>query len=125
MVVKLPFATAEELLAKYGANLSRGGIYLRSKTVKPPGTPVNLDLKLASGERILFASTVVHYVTGQQGEGVSGMGLRFVSLDARTQQFLESAAAALPQGQLNVRRTSPSRPRGLRPRSRRRGPCRP
>ncbi len=99
MVVKLPFATPEEFLAKYGANVSRGGIYLRSKTVKPPGTAVNVDLKLANGERIILASCVVHYVTGQKGEGVSGMGLRFTSVDPQTQAFLDSAIAALPHGQ--------------------------
>ena len=44
LVVKLPFATAEEMLARYGANMSRGGIYLRSRTVKPPGTAVTLGL---------------------------------------------------------------------------------
>ncbi|XXF81432.1 TIGR02266 family protein [Myxococcaceae bacterium GXIMD 01537] len=102
MVVKLPFGTLEEFLARYGANVTRGGIYLRSKTVKPPGTAVNLDLKLANGERIILASTVVHFVTGQRGEGVSGMGLRFVTLDAASERFLASLAAALPHAQADV-----------------------
>ncbi len=95
-MVKLPFATPEEFLARYGANLTRGGIYLRSKSVKPVGTPVTLDLKLASGARILYASAVVHFVTGQAGQGIPGMGLRFVTVDAESQRFLEGAAAALP-----------------------------
>ncbi len=95
-MVKLPFATPEEFLAKYGANLTRGGIYLRSKSVKPVGTPVTLDLKLASGTRILYASAVVHFVTGQKGQGIPGMGLRFVTVDAESQRFLEATAAALP-----------------------------
>lgn len=99
LVVKLPFATPEEFLAKYGANLSRGGIYLRSKTVKPPGTPVTLDLKLSTGARIIYASAVVHFVTGQQGQGVSGMGLRFLTLDPDTKRFLDTSLGALPHAQ--------------------------
>ena len=99
LAVKLPFSTPEEFLAKYGANVSRGGIYLRSKVVKPAGTAVTLDLKLASGERIIYASAVVHFVTGQQGEGVSGMGLKFLTLDAATKRFVDTAVAALPHAQ--------------------------
>jgi molecular chaperone DnaK len=99
LVVKLPFATPEEFLAKYGANVTRGGIFLRSKTVKAPGTPVTLDLKLSTGARIIYASAVVHFVTGQQGQGVPGMGLRFLTLDPETKRFLESSVAGLPHGQ--------------------------
>ncbi|HZI15221.1 MAG TPA: TIGR02266 family protein [Myxococcus sp.] len=111
LVMKLPFATTEEFLAKYGANLTRGGIYLRARTVKPPGTPVNLDLKLAGGERLIHASAVVHFVTGQGGEGVSGMGLRFLGVDPETRRFLDSAAATLPHAQADV----PPVPNGVGP----------
>ncbi len=102
LVVKLPFATPEEFLARYGSNVTLGGIYLRSKTVKPPGTPVTLDLKLASGERILYATAVVHFVTGQHGQGISGMGLRFLSPDPETQRFLDTSIASLPHAQASV-----------------------
>ncbi|MCY1023193.1 TIGR02266 family protein [Pyxidicoccus sp. MSG2] len=102
LVVKLPFATPEEFLAKYGNNVTRGGIYLRARAVKPPGTVVTLDLKLASGERIIFASAVVHFVTGQGGQGVTGMGLRFLNVDPHTRRFLDSAVVAMPHAQSNV-----------------------
>ncbi len=102
LVVKLPFATPEEFLAKYGTNVTRGGIYLRSKSVRPPGTPVTLDLKLADGSRLIHAKAVVHFVTGQAGQGISGMGLRFLSVDPATQQFLDSSVAPLPHGQSSL-----------------------
>ena len=92
-MVKLPFATPEEFLAKYGANVTRGGIYLRAKTVKPPGSTVTLDLKLADGCPHHLRPAVVHFVTGQGGQGVSGMGLRFLTVDPATRQFLDSAVA--------------------------------
>ena len=75
LVVKLPFATPEEFLAKYGANVTRGGIYLRARAVKPPGTAVSLDLRLASGERLIYASAVVHFVTGLKPTEVSVRGV--------------------------------------------------
>ncbi|NOJ79241.1 TIGR02266 family protein [Myxococcus xanthus] len=102
LVVKLPFATPEEFLAKYGPNVTRGGIYLRARAVKPPGTAVTLDLKLAGGERIIHAAAVVHYVTGQGGQGVLGMGLRFLSADPPTRRFLDSLVVTLPHAQSDV-----------------------
>jgi molecular chaperone DnaK len=94
--VKLPFATPEDLAQKYGINITRGGIYLRSRTVKPPGTPVTLDLKLQGGQRVIYASAVVDFVTGQSGEGVPGMGLRFLTLDKESQRFIDTHVAPLP-----------------------------
>jgi molecular chaperone DnaK len=102
LVVKLPFATPEEFLAKYGSNVTRGGIYLRARAVKPPGTAVSLDLRLASGERLIYASAVVHFVTGQGGQGVMGMGLRFLSVDPQTRRFLDSAVVTLPHAQSDL-----------------------
>ncbi|MDQ3263460.1 MAG: TIGR02266 family protein [Myxococcota bacterium] len=94
--VKLPFQSPEEFISKYGANLSRGGIYLRSRTLKPPGTAVTLELQLQDGRRLIYASAVVAFVTGQKGTGISGMGLRFLTLDPETKRFLDTATASLP-----------------------------
>ncbi len=111
LVVKLPFATPEEFVAKYGANVTRGGIYLRAKTVKPPGSTVTLDLKLADGSRIIHATAVIHFVTGQGGQGASGMGFRFLTVDPATRQFLDSAIAPLPHAQSSL----PPLPAGVGP----------
>ncbi|MBI3182298.1 MAG: TIGR02266 family protein [Myxococcales bacterium] len=98
LAARLPFASAEEFLAKYGANLTRGGVYLRSRMVKAPGTVVNLDLRLANGTCLIHAQAVVQFVTGQKGTGVPGMGLKFLLLDQASQRFVDSAAASLPHG---------------------------
>jgi len=109
--VKLPFGTPEEFLQKYGLNVTRGGIYLRSKAVKTPGTAVTLDLKLSNGDRLIHASAVVVFVTGNKGEGLSGMGLKFVTLDEASQRFLDSASAAMP----HVRSLEPPLPKNVGP----------
>jgi len=97
LVVKLPFATREELLVRYGSNLTRGGIFLRSKAVRPLGSQLVLELRYSGGDRALWARAVVHFVTGQQGAGISGMGLRFVEVDRPTQAFLEQLVAVRPE----------------------------
>ena len=111
LAVKLPFNTPEEFLQKYGLNVTRGGIYLRSKSLKTPGTEVTLDLKLSNGDRLIHASAVVAFVTGNKGNGVPGMGLRFVTLDSASQRFLDSASAAMP----HVRSTEPPLPKNVGP----------
>lgn len=109
--VRLPFASPEEFLARYGSNLTRGGIYLRSRSLKNPGTSVLLEIKIENGTRVLYASAVVSYVTGNKGEGVPGMGFKFITLDAVSRRFLESAAAALP----HARSLEPPVPRNVGP----------
>lgn len=101
LTVHLPFATPEAFLQRYGAHLTRGGIYLRSSSLKAPGSRVVLDLRLADGQRVLFATAVVSWVTGNRGAGVPGMGFTFVHLDGPSHAFLEATAAAMPHARSN------------------------
>ncbi len=109
--MRLPFASAEEFLQRYGANVSRGGIYLRAKSLRPPGTAVVLEIKIETGERIIYANAVVAYVTGNRGEGVPGMGFKFITLDGVSRRFLDSAAAAMP----HARSQEPPLPKNVGP----------
>jgi len=109
--VRLPFASAEEFLQRYGLNVSRGGIYLRARALHPPGTPVTLEVKLQDGKRLLYGNATVSWVTGTRGAGVTGMGFKFITLDAVSRRFLESAAAAMP----HARSPEPPVPRGVGP----------
>ncbi|MCC6336702.1 MAG: TIGR02266 family protein [Myxococcales bacterium] len=109
--VRLPFGSAEEFLRRYGTNLSKGGVFLRSKSLRAPGTAVTLEIKLQDGQRVLYANAVVVWVTGNKGEGVPGMGFKFITLDASSRRFLEAAAAAMP----HARSTEPPVPANVGP----------
>jgi molecular chaperone DnaK len=110
LAVRLPFSTPEEFLQRYGANLTRGGIYLRAKALKAPGTPVSLEVKIDSG-RVLYGMAMVSWVTGTSGQGVPGMGIKFITLDTPSRRFLESAAAVMPHARAN----EPPVPRNVGP----------
>jgi molecular chaperone DnaK len=109
--VRLPYSSPEEFLQRYGTNISRGGIYLRSKALKSPGTPVVLEVKMQNGERLLFANTVVTFVTGNKGEGISGMGLKFITLDGPSRRLIEAVGATMPHARSDL----PPIPRNVGP----------
>jgi molecular chaperone DnaK len=96
LVLKLGFVSADEFLDKYGAFLSRGGIYLRIKEPKPPGTRIRLDLRLADGQPVLKGWGVVDFVTGRGGQGVPGMGIRFTEMSAESQALIEKLCQRRP-----------------------------
>ncbi len=98
-------------MQRYGANLTRGGIYLRAKTLKAPGTTITLEVKLEDGRRVLYGNAVVSWVTGNTGIGVPGMGIKFITLDAPSRRFLESAAAVMP----HAKATEPPVPKKVGP----------
>jgi molecular chaperone DnaK len=107
--VKLPFANAEEFLARYGGNVTQGGIYLRTSTLHPPGTALSLSVRLQDGKQVIGARAEVAFVTGNKGSGTKGMGIRFVQPDEDTRRFLESSAAAIP----HMRGSEPPLPEGV------------
>src|SRR5581483_1925571 len=76
--------------------MSQGGMYLRTKALKPPGTLVALEVKIEPGTVLIRATCEVKWVTGAKDSGVPGMGLRFVSVDATTQRLLDTMAVMMP-----------------------------
>src|SRR4029077_5983002 len=60
---------------------------------------------------LIYASAVVDFVTGQQGQGIAGMGLRFTTVDDGTKRFLESVVAAMP----HAASAEPPVPKGVGP----------
>ena len=94
LVVQLPFPTREEFLRRHGANLTAGGLYVRTPHVKAAGTSAVVEVRLQGGERLLYALVRVEFTSGQGGKGIAGMGLRFTHVDAQTQRFLDRVAAS-------------------------------
>jgi molecular chaperone DnaK len=111
LLVQLPFPTREEFLRRHGANLTAGGLYVRTPRVKPLGTEAVVEVRLPSGERLIYAQVRVEFVSGQAGKGIAGMGLRFTHVDADTQRFLDKVAASY----LHARNPLPPTPHHVGP----------
>ena len=85
--IRLPYATAEEFIEKYGSNVARGGLFIATRSPKPEGTGLAFELVLADGGRLLRGEGVV--VRTQTEGSRAGMTVRFVRLDAFSKALID------------------------------------
>jgi uncharacterized protein (TIGR02266 family) len=90
IAVNREFASAEEFLAEYVANVSRSGVFIRTDDPLPVGTKVALRFTviLDELETIEGVGMVVRRVPPGPA-GPAGMGVVFTELTAYSKQLLE------------------------------------
>jgi molecular chaperone DnaK len=91
--IRLPFATEEQFIERYGANVTRGGIFLATRHSKPEGTPLSFELVLQDGVRLMRGEGVVKKVVVDEAAGRSGMLVRFTRIDTRTKGLIDLIVA--------------------------------
>jgi uncharacterized protein (TIGR02266 family) len=118
MRIKLKYPDVETFIQKYAVNISRGGIFIATKTPKPVGTPLKFEFVIAAGD----AGLSVIRGEGQvlwtrefdpaQPSKAHGMGVKFTRLDADSQAIVDRALAfrAALQQPVEERREEPSGP---------------
>ncbi len=98
LALRLAFGSLDEFVERYALNVSRGGIFVRTRDPHPVGTPVTLDLQLATGERVVRGKGVVARATAPSAPGEPhrdpGMGIRFTELDAESRGLIELVVAS-------------------------------
>ncbi len=96
MRVKLKYADEQTFIEKFGAHVTRNGIFLATRSLKPPGTIIRFELQLADGRRIMRGEGVVSWKRDpdpDQPHRAPGMGLRYTKLDADSRALIERIAA--------------------------------
>jgi molecular chaperone DnaK len=98
LLVKLTHTNVEEFVEKYATNLSRGGLFIRSRDPKPVGTPVRFELRLANGEKVIQGEGVVRWIQQEDPNATPpvapGMGIQFTNLDAASAKIVERMITA-------------------------------
>jgi uncharacterized protein (TIGR02266 family) len=96
--VPVHFATVEEFILEYAANISAGGVFIRSSAPPPLETRVQVRLELPDGGPPAEATgLVVHRLTVEQAgpRREAGAGVRFLHPDSafteRIEKFLDWA----------------------------------
>lgn len=118
MRVKLKYPDVDTFLAKYGPNISRGGIFIATKAPKPIGTMIRFEFILVSegAERaVLRGEGAVNFVReadpNAAGRG-AGMGVRFTKLFDDGQALVDRALRM--RGSQAEPPPPPDLPRGVR-----------
>ncbi len=93
LAVRLSYGTLDEFVERFAVNLSRGGVFIRTREPKPVGTRLALELRLQGGETVLKAQGVVRWIQAEsataQPPTAPGMGVQFTELDAEARALVE------------------------------------
>jgi uncharacterized protein (TIGR02266 family) len=85
----ITFQTVDALVVAYSANLSRGGLFLKTDRTMPEGSVISLTIQLPDGgESVSVPCSVVFARDGSDGQ-TAGMGLKFIDPDCTIQNRIE------------------------------------
>src|SRR5512136_951360 len=86
--IRFKSASLDEFIGRYGADVSPGGIFIRTKQPVEVGTSLQFDFSLADGSSLLSGTGTVAWVRESdpgRANSVPGMGLRFDKLTPESQ----------------------------------------
>ncbi len=93
LAVRLSCETVDEFVDRFAVNISRGGVFIRTREPKPVGTRVALELKLQGGETVIRGEGVVRWIQAEsptaRPPAAPGMGIQFTDLDERSRALVE------------------------------------
>jgi uncharacterized protein (TIGR02266 family) len=102
--IRLRFASFDALIDKFAPNVTRGGVFIASRTPLPIGSTFAFEIQLAGGEVALAGDGKVTWVKAfdpATPHKPHGMGVQFLRLDNPSRELLNKilarkAAAAAP-----------------------------
>ena len=94
--IKFKSANVDDFVARYGADVSAGGIFIRTKQPLAVGSLLHFDFSLADGSPLMAGVGTVVWIreTDQSRVGsIPGMGVRFDQLAPESQQIHQQILA--------------------------------
>lgn len=89
------FATVQDFVLEYAANISAGGVFVESESPPPLKTVVRVEMELpGGGEPVAARCVVVHRVTPEEARArgsLPGMGVQFIDADDRFRERIDAA----------------------------------
>ncbi len=97
--LRLAYGSMDEFIERYSANVSRGGIFVRTRDPRPPGTELAIDIALERGDEVIRGRGVVRWTTPPSAPGEpprdAGMGIKFTDLTAESRALVELMVATV------------------------------
>jgi uncharacterized protein (TIGR02266 family) len=100
--IRLRYAAFDTFIEKFAPNVTRGGVFLASRTPAPVGTTFSFEIQLAGGEVALAGDGKVVWVKPfdpAAPQKPHGMGVQFLRLDAPSRETLNQMLARKGGGQ--------------------------
>lgn len=100
--IRLRYAAFDTFIEKFAPNVTRGGVFLASRTPPPVGTTFAFEIQLAGGEVALAGDGKVVWVKPYDPaapQKAHGMGVQFLRLDAPSRDTLNQMLARKGGGQ--------------------------
>jgi uncharacterized protein (TIGR02266 family) len=99
--VRLRYAAFETFIEKFAANVTRGGLFLASRTPRPVGEIFQFEVQLAGGEVALAGDGKVTWVREFDPAAPNkphGMGVQFLRLDGPSREVVNQMLARKAAG---------------------------
>jgi len=97
--LRLAYRSMDAFIERYATNVSRGGIFVRTRDPRPPGTELALDITLESGDPLIRGRGVVRWTTPPSAPGEPprepGMGIKFLELARESRALVDLVVATL------------------------------
>ena len=97
--LRLAYGSMDEFIERYATNVSRGGIFVRTREARPPGTELAIDIALENGDEAIRGRGVVRWTTPPSAPGEPprdpGMGVRFTELTPESRALVELMVATV------------------------------
>ena len=115
--IRLRFASFDAFIEKFAPNVTRGGVFIASRTPLPIGSSFAFEIQLAGGEVALAGDGKVTWVKAfdpATPQKPHGMGVQFLRLDGPSRELLNKILArkAAPGASGAVRAPAAAAPSG-------------
>ena len=100
--VRFKSATVSEFIDHYSQDISKGGIFIKSKSPMPVGTLLKFEFQLKDNSPLIQG---VGRVVWKRDENPArpdqppGMGIKFIKMDERSRMIVEKIVSGKPEGQ--------------------------
>ncbi|HEY3358173.1 MAG TPA: TIGR02266 family protein [Polyangia bacterium] len=94
--IRLRYPDVDTFVDRYATNVSKGGIFIASRTPKPVGAAVRFEFQLADGSPVVKGEGKVVWVKEfdpEHPQKPHGMGLKFTRLDTASKALLDRMVA--------------------------------
>lgn len=94
--IRLKHASVDAFIERFSVNISRGGIFIASRTPQPVGTVLRFEFQLSQGTPVVRGEGEVLWVKAFDPEAPTkphGMGVRFTRIDTESRAVIDRALA--------------------------------